>query len=182
VSAIEIIGAVGAPVVAVAAIAANVWITKRNLDDRREDRLWSNRAQLYIELVRLMRHEEERDPEELLMTIDTLDQTPATYWQSERDRDPRAWDDREVRVLTYASDRTRALYFEWDRALLQLAGIVQPTRMTGTPRPEDVRSAVKAALSIVATTGARLVEQIRSELQPVRESIRGSRRIMRGRH
>lgn len=181
-SAVDVIGSVGAPVVALAALAANVWTTRRNLDDRREDRLWSDRAQLYVELVRAVRREQEQDLQELLMTVDTLDHSPTTYWQSERDRDPRTWDDREVRVLTYASDQTRSLYFEWNDALLRLCGLVQPPTVTGKPRPEDVQPAIQSALTAVDSADARLVEQIRSELQPVRSLIRRSQPAMRGRH
>jgi hypothetical protein len=60
--------------------------------------------------------------QDVLATIESLDRMPEAFWQSERDREPSAWDDREVRVLTYASDRTRNLYFEWDRALWWMPG------------------------------------------------------------
>ena len=107
------------------------------------------------------------------MTIDDLDREPQSFWRSERDRDPRAWDDREIRVLTYASDRTRNHYYEWDLALLRLAGIIQPERVTGVARPADLPSVVEVALRAVATAGARLAEQIRAELESSRRpSIR----------
>lgn len=127
------------------AIAANLWITRRSLDDRRNERLWGDRAQLYLDLVRLVRREQDRQVRDVLMTIDGLDREPQSFWQSERDRDPRAWDDREIRVLTYASDRTRNPYYEWDLALLRLAGIIQPERVTGVARPADLPSVVEVA-------------------------------------
>jgi hypothetical protein len=136
--------------------------------DRRNERLRSDHAQLYLDLVRLVRREHDRQVRDVLMTIDGLDREPQSFWQSERDRDPRAWDDREIRVLTYASDRTRNPYYEWDLALLRLAGIIQPERVTGVARPADLPSVVEVALRAVATAGARLVEQIRAELESSR--------------
>jgi hypothetical protein len=177
-SAVEVITAIASPVVAVAAIAANLWVTRSTLDDRREERLWSDRAELYVDLVRVIRREQRQDSQELLMTIDTLDRVHETFWQSEQDRNPGAWDDMEVRVITYASDRIRNLYFEWNRALVRLAGVVQPEAVTGTPRPTDVASTVEDALSDVRATGSRLLEGIRLELRSDDSSRLRRRRIM----
>ncbi|HMH92174.1 MAG TPA: hypothetical protein VK586_13955 [Streptosporangiaceae bacterium] len=77
--------------------------------------------------------------------------------------------------------RTRELYHAWDHALLRLAGVVQPPRVTGAERPADIRAAVTQATREVIVTGDQLLAQIRSELQ----SGRGRRRrilwIPRGR-
>jgi hypothetical protein len=175
VGAVQVIGSIGSPVVALAAIGASVWTTSRTLGESRDSRLWSHRAEVYVDLVRLVRDERSADVEQTLMAIGTLDAEPEVFWQSGRDRDHHAWDDREVRILTYASDRTRELYHAWDHALLRLAGVVQPPRVTGAERPADIRAAVTQATGEVIVTGDQLLAQIRSELQ----SGRGRRRRIR---
>lgn len=161
----QVVGSIGTPVVALAAIGASLWTTRRTLEDRREDRLWGHRSDLYVDLVRLVRQERKQGWQDVLMTIDTLDRMPETYWQSERDRDPRGWGEREVRVLAYASDQTRSLYFEWDHALLRLAGVIHPERVTGVARPDDIAPVVQDGIKRVMTTGDLLLEQIRDELR-----------------
>jgi len=100
-STTELASAIAAPLVALGAIEANVWNTRRTLDDRRQDRLWQGRADLYVDLVRAIQRERSQQVDETLMTIDTLDRDTQVYWQSSRDRDPAAWTEQGIRVLAY---------------------------------------------------------------------------------
>jgi hypothetical protein len=163
--AAQVIGAIGAIAIALAGIAAGMWSTSRTLAESRDNRLWSHRADLYVDLVRWVQQERSVDVDETLMAMSTLDARPDFYWQSGRDRDPDAWRSLEVQVLTYASDRTRQLYDEWDHALLRLAGVIQPPRVTGAARADDPARTVREAIDDVIAAGDQLVSQIRSELR-----------------
>jgi len=173
--AAQVIGSIGAIVVALAGIGAGMWSTSRTLAESRDNRLWSHRADLYLDLVRRVQQERSVELDETLMAMSTLDAIPDVYRQSGRDRDPGAWRNLEVQVLTYASDRTRQLYDAWDHALLRLAGVVQPPRVTGATRTDDPARSVRKAIEDVIVTGDQLVDQIRSELRSG-GTVRGGRR------
>jgi hypothetical protein len=175
----ELIAAVASPVVAGIAIAANLRATRYVIDDKREERLWDRRADLYVDLIRLIEQEGGQDANDLWMTADTLDKMPKTYWQTSHDRDPQSWRDSHVRVSAYASDRVLRLYTEWEHNLLSLAGVVQPPSVTGTARPADLPEALRNAVMAVNISGKRLRDQIRLELQPAPALPRKSRRLWR---
>jgi hypothetical protein len=175
--AAQVIGSIGAVVVALAGIGAGVWSTSRTLAESRDNRLWSHRADVYVELVRRVQRERSVDLEETLRTMSTLDAMPDVHWQSERDRDPSAWRNLEVQVLTYASDETRQLYEAWDHALLRLAGVVQPPRVTGVARADGSARTVSKAIDDVVATGDQLIGQIRAELRSG-GAVDGRRRLL----
>lgn len=177
----QVIGSIGAIVVALAGIGAGTWSTSRMLAESRDNRLWSHRAEVYVDVVRWVQQERSADFEETLMAVSTLDARPGTYWQSKRDREPGAWRNLEVQVLTYASDTTRQLFDSWDDALLRLAGVVQPPTVTGIARPDDLARAVRTGVDNVLTTGDQLVGQIRSELRSGGTAGDGRRRLLRWR-
>jgi len=179
--AAQVIGSIGAIVVALAGIGAGMWSTSRTLAESRDNRLWSHRADLYLDLVRRVQQERSIDLDETLMAMSTLDAMPDVYWQSARDRDRGAWRNLEVQVLTYASDQTRQLYDAWDHALRRLAGVVQPDRVTGAARADDPARTVRKAIDDVIATGDQLVDQIRSELRSG-GTIKGGRRRLPWRH
>jgi hypothetical protein len=179
--AAQVIVSTGAIVVALAGIAAGMWATSRTLADNRDNRLWSHRADVYVDLVRWVQEERSVDLDETLMAMSTLDVRPNVHWQSRRDRDPGAWRNLEVQVLTYASDRTRQLYDAWDHALLRLAGVVQPPRVTGVARADDPARTVREAIDDVIVTGDQLVGQIRVELRSGGTVRDGRRRLLRWR-
>jgi hypothetical protein len=160
---VQVVGAIGPSVVALAAIGVAVWSTRRTLDEARDDRFWSRRAEVYVDLVRRVLQERQIDLEETLMTMSSLDAQPALHWQSSRDRDKNR-QERNVLVEAYASDQVRKLYEAWDHALLHLAGVVQPTRVTGRTRPDDRVSAAQEAIERVATASDELLDQLRVEL------------------
>lgn len=164
----QLIAAVASPVVAGAAIYANLRVTRYMLNDKHEKRIWERRADLYVDLIRLIQDQQKIDANDLWMTADTLDSRPDVYWQSSRDRNPQTWAENSVRVSAYASDQVVTLYCEWDHALLRLAGLVQPSRVTGVPRPADFPAALRKAVEAVNLSGDRLRDQVRSELQPSR--------------
>jgi hypothetical protein len=170
VDAAQVISAVAAPLIAIVAIAANVWISRQTLNDRDRERLWRPRADLYLELVRLVEDERKTDIPELLMHIDALDHDPSLFWQSSRDRDNATWRENDIRVLAYASDEASERYSEWNRCLYRLAGLVHPERVTGSSRPVDMGSVVTNALDEAKKEGNRLIEQIRSDLGASREN------------
>jgi hypothetical protein len=171
----QLIAAVASPAVAGIAIYANLRTTRYMLNDKHEERLWARRADLYVDLIRLIENEPQSDANELWMAADTLDHRPDVYWQSSRDRSPQAWADIRVRVSAYASDRVVTLYTEWDRDLLKLAELVQPERVTGAPRPKELAAALQKAAEAVNLSGDRLRNQIRAELQPVPRPSSGGR-------
>ena len=159
------VGSVGPSVVALAAIGVSVWTTRRTLDEARDDSFWLRRTEVYVDLVRRVLKERSVDLEETLITISTLDAEPSVYWQSTRDRDPTGWQEREVQIVAYSSDRMRQLYGDWDGALLRLSGVIQPAHVTGTARADDPVSAVRVAIADVAATSDELLAQLRAELQ-----------------
>jgi hypothetical protein len=164
-AAADLVTAVASPLVALGAIGATVWTTRRTLDDRRQDRLWQPRAELYLDLVRAARRQlASTDVDELMMAIDTLDSDSAVHWEAGRGRGAIDLEEREALVLAYASEPVRHAYFAWDRAILQLNGVVLPTRETGIPRPSDVRSTVQAAVTDVLERSDHLIATIRTEL------------------
>jgi hypothetical protein len=175
----ELIAAVASPVVAGIAIAANLRATRYVIDDKREERLWDRRADLYVDLIRLIEREGRQDTNDLWMTADTLDKMPNTYWQTSRDRDPQSWQDNQVRVSAYASDRVFVFYADWEHDLLRLAAVVQPPRVTGMARPADLPAALRKAVEAVDISVRRLRNQIRLELQPAPVLPRKSRRLRR---
>jgi hypothetical protein len=140
-------------------------IAREERDARHEERLWDRRADLYVDLIQAIDREHISDVNDLWMTADTLTSNPAAYWQSSRDQNPQAWVERTVRVSAYASDQVLALYSGWDHALLSLAGVVQPSRVTGAPRPADLMAVLREGAERVNLSGSSLRGQIRSELQ-----------------
>jgi hypothetical protein len=70
-----------------------------------------------------------------------------------------------VRVSAYGSSQMLVLYSSWKRALLSLAGVVQPARVTGAPRPPVLMQAIRQSAQQVNSAGDNLRDQIRSELQ-----------------
>jgi hypothetical protein len=172
----QLIAAVASPVVAVVAIRANLRTTRFMLADKHEERLWDRRTDLYVDLIRIVESEGHQDADELWMTADTLDNMPDVNWQPSRDLDPKGRAEYQIQVSAYASDRVLQLYAEWDHALLRLAGVVQPQRVTGAARPADLPAALRDAADSVNQSGSRLRDQIRSELQPVPEPARRLRK------
>jgi len=164
----QLIAAVASPAVAGAAIYANLRVTRYMLNDKHEERIWERRADLYVDLIRLIQNERKGDANDLWMAADTLDRRPDAYWQSSLDRNPQTWAENSVRVSAYASYKVVALYSEWDHALLRVAGLVQPSRVTGMPRPADLPATLRTAAEAVNLSGDQLRDQIRSELQPSR--------------
>ena len=167
----QLIAAVASPAVAGAAIYANLRVTRYMLNDKHEERIWERRADLYVDLIRLIQDGGQIDTNDLWMAADTLDSRPDVYWQSFRDRNPQTWVENSVRVSAYASDQVAALYSEWEDALLRLAGLVQPARVTGVSRPVDLPAALRKAAEAVNLSGDRLRDKLRSELQPSHPTV-----------
>ncbi|MEU5262425.1 hypothetical protein [Amycolatopsis sp. NPDC021455] len=161
----QIISQIGTVAVAIFAIAANVWTARQTLQDKREERLWQSRADLYVDLVRLVLEVGRIDAKEYTMIADNLDKEPNTYWQSPIDRRTKEWQSNSARVWSYASDETRDRYLAWTDTILRLAGTMQPERVTGQPRPRNLPSAIEKAIDNLKTAGDKLLNQIRSELK-----------------
>lgn len=158
-TAVQIISSVGATVVALVAIVANLWTTRRTLGDRQEERLWTSRSELYVEIIRMVLTERDRYPADTLLVITDVDA---------RDRDAcdqqHGWADRRARVCAYATDMTRDRYEAWDDAVAAVAGLVQHSGVTGSRQPSDIRTAVPIAVDKMISTGDQVIEQIRAEL------------------
>jgi hypothetical protein len=160
---VQIVSAAGTTVVALAALVANVWTTRRTLGDRREERLWAYRNELYVEIVHIVLRERDLDVEELLLHSLRLPKGKRVRYESRRE-DEHEWWDYRARVRTYASNSTSDRYDAWDKAVLPLADLVQPIRAAGRTQSGGAQIAVDNALAGVIFTVSRLVEQIRSEL------------------
>jgi len=136
----QVIGAIATPLVALAAIGATVWTTRRTLIDKSRERLWSPRVELYGHLLELVDREHRRgDRLSGALIIQPMD-LPAA-WLDLPIQEPSKWHEDEISVLTFASDSIAKLYLDWIAILGRLRKLAHAADAEISIR--DVEEAIK---------------------------------------
>jgi hypothetical protein len=155
--AAQVIGAVATPLVALAAIGATLWTTRRTLSDKSQERLWSPRVELYKNLVEMVDSEHRRgDRLRKALTILPMD-LPAA-WLEIPDHERGKWHENELSVVLYASDAVGERYSGWSDTLRRLR------KLTQISDAEIKIPAVEKAIEDMHIVGDQLVNEIRKEL------------------